>query len=124
MSYFKEFLDLKIKEDDINRCVIKLTTEYYVGKDGSLNYKKVLKPLLKKCINYGRDMLLEDAQNGGVDCTLQNIINLDICGDGIYEVVTCNITRDWETGYVDSWEYQLVPYKETMKQEDLTNVNI
>jgi hypothetical protein len=37
------------------------------------------------------------------------IINLDACADGIYTVLVCNERRDWESGYVEDYDYQLWP---------------
>jgi hypothetical protein len=27
--------------------------------------------------------------------------------DGVYEVVICNERRDWESGYIEDWDYRL-----------------
>lgn len=37
------------------------------------------------------------------------IVNLQQCKDGVYEITMCNVAKDWETGYVDSWDYRLSP---------------
>ena len=39
---------------------------------------------------------------------IEDIINLDECSDGVYEVATCNEQYDLETGYIDSYDYKLV----------------
>lgn len=41
---------------------------------------------------------------------MNSIINLDECGDGLYEVVVCNETHDWESGYVDGYDLKLIPF--------------
>ena len=35
-------------------------------------------------------------------------LNLDECEDGVYGVVTCNEIRNWETGYIEEYDYMLV----------------
>ena len=44
--------------------------------------------------------------------TLGMIVNFLDVVDGIYELVTINISRDWETGYVDDYDYKLIPYED------------
>ena len=43
---------------------------------------------------------------------LGRITNLDVVGDGLYYLDVINEYRDWESGYVEDWEYKLVPYTE------------
>jgi len=38
------------------------------------------------------------------------IVNLEECADGVYQVVICNESRDWESGIIDAYDYRLVPY--------------
>jgi hypothetical protein len=57
-------------------------------------------------------MLNEDASAIGVEHVLNHVENLYDTEDGVYEVVTCNHARDWETGCIDDWDYRLVPYEE------------
>lgn len=42
----------------------------------------------------------------------QDIVNFHDVEPGVYEVVTCAHSYDWETGILDGWMYQLVPYVE------------
>ena len=39
---------------------------------------------------------------------MPRILNLGEVEDGIYEVVVCNESHDYETGYVDDYDYRLV----------------
>ena len=50
----------------------------------------------------------EDADAIGAEEVLPRIVNLGEVEDGIYEVVVCNESRDYETGYVDDYNYRLV----------------
>lgn len=87
------------------RCVVRLKTTMWADKHG-LHTKKSLKFLRRQC--EGLNVLEEDASMVGADEVLPRILNLDQCDDGIYEVVTCNESHDWETGYVDYYDYRLV----------------
>ena len=96
---------LAVKRKQNNRCVIRVKTTMWTDKRG-LHIKKSLTFLRRQC--EGFNVLEEDAGMAGADDVLPRILNLDQCEDGIYEVVTCNESRDWETGYVDGYDYQLV----------------
>jgi hypothetical protein len=97
------------QEPKEHRCVVRLTTTFYQGVRG-LHTKKSLTLLKRK--SFGYDMLNEDASAIGVEHVLNRIIGLHNMEDGVYEVVTCNHARDWETGYIDDWDYRLIPYDE------------
>ena len=92
----------------VHKCVVRLSTS--VWNDGRGVYvKKSLTYLKRKCSGY--NVLKEDVSNLDIDSVLMKVINLYESLDGVYEVVVCNETKDWETGYVEDWDYKLVPYK-------------
>ena len=62
----------------------------------------------KSCIGY--NILSEYIYNSDAMSAIKRIVNLDKCSDGIYEVVTCNESRDLETGYVDGYDFRLIPF--------------
>lgn len=87
------------------RVIVRLTKSHYKTKNGvaattSLNYLK------RKC--QGFNFFEEDISMVGADLAIRSIINLDKCEDGIYEINICNVQKDWETGYVDNYDYQLI----------------
>lgn len=98
--------DVAAGEKERNLCVIRLRTTTWADKRG-LHIKKSLVFLRKQCAGF--NILEEDAQAVGADYVLTRILNLAECGDGLYEVVACNESHDWETGYVDDYDYRLVP---------------
>jgi len=89
---------------DVSRCVVRVTTTTWADKRG-LHQKKSLLFLRRQC--EGFNVLEEDVSVIGAEDVLPRILNLDKCEDGIYKVVTCNISRDYETGYVDDYDYRL-----------------
>ena len=89
----------------LNRCVVRLRTTMWADKSG-LHTKKSLTSLRRK--SEGFNVLEEDASAVGVEEVLPRILNMDECPDGVYEVVMCNESHDWETGYVDNYDYRLV----------------
>lgn len=88
-----------------NRCVVRLRTTKWADKSG-LHIKKSLTFLRRK--SEGFNILEEDTGAAGVEEILPRILNMDECQDGIYEVVMCNERHDYETGYVDGYDYRLV----------------
>lgn len=41
-----------------------------------------------------------------------DIINIEECEDGLYNLVACNFSRDYESGMIDDWDVKLIPYQE------------
>ena len=105
----EDLLEVGNKElsEERDRCVVRLRTSSWSDKNG-INTKRSLTFLRRKCKGY--NMLEEDASMIGAEEVIPNIINLDACRDGVYEVVSCNESRDWETGIVDDYDYKLIKY--------------
>lgn len=92
------------KEDQV---VVRIDTTYWHDKNGAY-FKKSLKILKRK--SFGYNYLLEEcSMSGSYEC-ISRIIGIDSLPDGVYEVVVCNVSRDYETGYVDDWGLKLVPF--------------
>jgi len=103
-----DILSLDNDISEINRTVIRLSKDWWSDNRGT--YKKIsVKYLKRKCVNF--NWFEEDVSNGGPEM-IDKIINLDDVKSGIYEVITCNESRDWESGYIDDYDYKLIPYKE------------
>lgn len=96
------------EQEQQDRCVVRVRTSSWCDRQG-VHVKKDITFL--KRMSKGFNLLREEIANIGTD-VVEHIINLDQCIDGVYEVVTCNEHRDWETGYVDDYDLRLVPYKE------------
>lgn len=90
-----------------NRCIVRVSTSYWNDSRGIYS-KKALTILRRQSVGYA--CLLEDAVNIGADEAFKMIINLEKCEDGVYEVLMVDGITDYETGYVEDWSYELVPY--------------
>lgn len=103
-----------LKGDDRSgeRCVVRLKTSYWQDKKG-IYIKRGLSFLRRKSAGY--DLLQEDSIDLGVEEVITKIINFNECEDGIYEVGIINKSRDWESGYVEDYDYQLYPFIEESK---------
>lgn len=104
--------DLLLNEDSpkrINRTVVRLSTSMWFDDNG-LYFRQTLRFLKRK--SAGQNNLFEDCFATGAEEVLPRITNLHNCPDGVYEVIACNFGRDWESGYIEEWDYELVPYSE------------
>ena len=90
---------------NVSRCTVRVKTTVWADKRG-LHTKKSLTFLRRQC--EGFNILAEDADAIGAEEVLSRIVNLGEVEDGIYEVVACNESHDYETRYVDDYDYRLV----------------
>lgn len=79
--------------DPPNICVVRLSTSAYETKTG-VHLRKSL--LWQKRKSSGFQILKEDASMIG---------QLEL-----YQVVTCNESKDWESGMLDDYDYKLIPF--------------
>ena len=105
-SVLTEMLAVEPAATPKSRCVVRLRTTVWSDKNG-LHLKKSLTFLRRLCIGF--NILEEDSGAIGAEEVLPKIENIDGCKDGIYVVVACNERHDWESGYVDDYDYRLVP---------------
>lgn len=92
-----------------NAVIVRVQTDYWSNGRGLFQKKSLL--FLKRK-STGHNFIEEDASCAGPDMVIPKITNLDECDDGVYQVITINEYRDWETGYVEDWDYKLVPFSE------------
>lgn len=90
---------------NVSRCTVRVKTTIWADKRG-LHTKKSLTFLRRQC--EGFNLLEEDASAIGAEEVLPRIVNLGEVEDGTYNVVACNERHDYETGYVDDYDYLLV----------------
>jgi len=105
MSDLTDLLCASDSEKGENICVVRLTTSAWSDSRG-VHLKKSLNFLKRKC--KGFNLLYEDCSMIGPEEVIPRIINIYSVPDGVYRVVTCNESRDWESGYVDDYDYKLV----------------
>ncbi len=92
---------------DLPRLKVRLTVESYrttrgVAQKRELYFFKVPNPAQIV------DCFYEDLSNGN---DLEDlIINLDQKINGVYELRTCNVKNDWESGYAEEWDWELVEW--------------
>jgi hypothetical protein len=94
---------------ETNTVVVRLKTSFWNDSRG-VYQKRALTFLRRK--SRGFDWIYEEANMGGADQLVSRILNLNTVNDGVYRLVTCNESRDWETGIIDDYDFRLVPYDE------------
>lgn len=99
--------DSQFEEEERTQTVVRLSRSYWHDKNGA--YQRVSLRYLKRHTK-GFNVFDDDCSMVGAEDVIRKIINLDKCDDGVYELVMCNMYNDWETGHVEDWDYQLVPF--------------
>lgn len=105
-STFNALLCKSSQKESDNICIVRLSTNSWKD-DRGVHFKKSLNFLKRKC--KGFNILAEDCDVVGAEDVIPKIINLLNIPDGVYQLTTCNESKDWETGYVDDYDYKLVP---------------
>ncbi len=100
----------KEREDKENQTIVRVVTTAWHNNKG-LHTKRSLNLLKRK--SFGFDILQEECIQLGAEDAAKNISNLHKVADGTYELIACNISRDYESGYIDDWNLMLIPYKAT-----------
>ena len=104
-------LDSFIRNEPKFLCVVRVTTSAWENS-GALYIKKTIKTLKRKSVEYGRGFIHDECSNCGVEEFYPRIINFDTVKDGVYELALINLSRDFETGYVDDFDLELRPYND------------
>ena len=91
---------------EATRTVVRLTRSFWCDPAGA--YQRLsIRYLKRQC--RGFNIFAEDCSMIGADDVMPRITNLEQCKDGVYELVTCNEHRDYESGHVEEWDYKLAP---------------
>lgn len=104
-------LNLDLGEAPDTQLVVRLKTSYYNSPRGIHVKTDII--TLKRKTTADWNILKEDADATGPEEVICRITNLYECQDGIYEVVTCNEHRDYWSGYIEDYDYKLIPYQES-----------
>jgi hypothetical protein len=94
-------------QEMVRKEVVKLVTSSWCDNRG-LHIRRDLLSVKRKSI--GHQCLPEDCSMIGSDEVWPRIVNLNDSKDGLYNVVICNERKDWETGSVEDYDYQLVAF--------------
>ena len=90
------------------RTVVRLATSYWGDRRGVHQRRSIT--YLRR-LSRGEVHLVEEyADNAGAEDALRAFTNLHKCADGVYEVHMTNVLRDYETGYIDDYDLELVPF--------------
>lgn len=93
-----------MKEESIT--IVRVVTDCYKTKRG-FAYKKSVNFLKRKC--KGFNLLEEDIDMlSDASEAITRIVNFLNVDDGVYEVRVIEEFRDWESGHVYDWNYELV----------------
>lgn len=108
MNQINLFESTTESEHQDNLTVVRVATSAWENNKG-IHQKKSLIWVKRLC--RGENALQTDVDAATCEDVISRVVNLNDCPDGLYRVVLCNISRDRETGYIDSFDYRLWPYK-------------
>jgi hypothetical protein len=105
-------------EDDEGVTIYRLKTSFWHDANGAYTRKELR--IMKRMSGGGGHYppFREDLDNCGAQQVIDRIINLHEMKDGLYTLVVTNESRDWESGFVDDWDYALVPHQPTPKKNE------
>lgn len=89
-------------------CVVRVGTEGFKRGD-TYFYGRTIR-VIKRKTEY--DLLHDYCQQVGIQEAIENILNINSVEDGLYQLLMCNISKDYETGYIDDFNFKLVKYEE------------
>ncbi len=103
-------MDINLNEEKelVPKIIVRVSTHIF-QTDRGLSCRKDINFLQRKCIGF--NFVKEDISIMDAYTVYEAIINIDEVEDGIYEMIICNEQKDWETGYIDSWDYKLISYE-------------
>ena len=96
-----------MRNTEENKTIVRLKTSCFVTARG-IHIKKDILFLRRLC--KGFNIIADDALQCEVEDTVCRVVNLDRCSDGIYEISIINESKDFESGNIEEWEYELRPY--------------
>jgi len=95
-------------KEDGPKVVVRIKTSLYRTNRG-VAARREMTYLRRK--SSGHNFVEEDVDMVGADETILKILNFSEVKDGVYQVITCNESRDWETGIVDDYDFKLIPFQ-------------
>lgn len=92
--------------------VVKVSRSYY--KRGK-TYCCSINITPMRSLSNGEFNFDDEISQSDVESTLDLIENLHDVEDGYYQVIYTNISRDFESGYIDDYNLKLIPYEKETK---------
>ena len=109
MEFEKPQLNLEFNKEPKNECkghIYKCKVNQFINKRGEYVSQERMIPLKRKscpgCEFCGPT--LDDLKESIANDTMPIIDDRFPKNNSLYKLVICNITTDWETGYVDGWD--------------------
>lgn len=93
-----------------HRTVVRLRRSTWQDCNGA--YQRTDIRFLRRKSSGDANVFQEDCDMAGAAHAVARIVNLSKCDDGEYVLAMCNISRDHESGYIDDWDYKLIPLEE------------
>lgn len=112
ISDLAEFID--VEKSDVNHLrlggVVRVSRSYW--SDNRAAHEKTTISWLKRKSPPAGNFLQEDVSATDAQDVLERIVDLHTHPNGLYTVEMTNISRNWESGDIDDYDYMLIPYTE------------
>jgi hypothetical protein len=93
-----------------NLCVVRVKTSVWADKKGLHTRRDVL---YMNRLSSGYNILQEEmSATNDAEYVAHLLLNLNNIEDGLYAVQRTNCSHDFETGYIDSYDFKLVPFSQ------------
>jgi len=96
--------------DPPRQLIVRVRTSFWYSNNGC-NTKKTITIIVRKSDKEYAYCTSEEMSEAP-ELFLGRVTNLDAVEDGLYYLNVINEYRDWESGYVEDWDYELVQYTE------------
>lgn len=101
-----ELMTISNLESKKNKTIVRISRNYFRNRKGEFVKQTKISPLKRKCT--GQQLIEYDYDNVDCEYIIDRIINLEELKDGIYELIPINLGTDFETGYIQDYDYKLV----------------
>ena len=92
--------------------IVRLKTSFWSDKKG-VYQKRAITVLRRKSQLDSYDWISDEVDMIGAEDIIKSIVNLNNSQDGVYRLIICDESTDWETGMVYDYNFKLIPYEES-----------
>jgi len=112
MTIFNSIFDNPKNREECKGIFFRYKFNCYVSKTKSIEYKQSFK-LLKRMSCPGCNLCQGFWEDLNMTGAPEDILKLpgQLIDDQIYKICFVPVSKDWETGYLDEWYWQLLPYE-------------
>lgn len=105
---------------NVDRTVVRVKTNTWYDKNG-LHIRRDVTYM--KRLSSGHNILQNELDNTDATFVKNLIVNVTDVKDGLYYVQLINCVRDFETGFIELYDFKLVPYAKSENVLSNSDIN-